>query len=201
MPRKVPRTLVCLFAAGLLSGSLLAAQEGAAQEGKLVREIPEPPRLEGLWEGVILYDPAQVELETTLEIARNAKGDLVGTIDLPSQRMKYHPLRDFRTDGSKVAFTFYRHSERRGPDSPFVFEGTLSPDGRVLEGIFTGFYNEEKGNDRVPFHFERIGEAGEERPELVKPALSTLSPSGEELREAFNRHVDAVRILILISPT
>lgn len=196
MPRKVPRTLVCLFAAGLLSGSLLSAQEG-----KVVREIPEPPRLEGLWEGVILYDPAQVELETTLEIARDAKGGLVGTIDLPSQRMKYHPLRDFRTDGPKVAFTFYRDSEKRGPNSPFVFEGTLSPDGRVLEGIFTGFYNEEKGNDRVPFRFERVGEAGDERPEPVKPALSTLSPSGEELREAFNRHVDAVRILILISPT
>lgn len=196
MPRKVSRTLVCLFAAGLLSESLLAAQEG-----KPVREIPEPPRLEGLWEGVILYDPAQIELETTLEIARDAKGGLVGTIDLPSQRMKYHPLRDFRTDGSKVAFTFYRDSEKRGPNSPFVFEGTLSPDGRILEGIFTGFYNEEKGNDRVPFRFERTGEAGDERAEPVKPALSTLSPSGEELREAINRDADAVRILILISPT
>ncbi len=201
MMRRTGRwAFVHLVAAGLLASSL-RADTGTAEEAKGGREIPEPARLEGLWEGVILYDRAQVELETTLEIARDAKGGLVGTIDLPSQRMKYHPLRDFRTDGSKVAFTFYRHSERRGPDSPFVFEGALSPDGKVLEGIFTGFYNEEKGNDRVPFRFERIGEAGDERAEPVKPALLTLSPSGEELREAFNRDADAVRILILISPT
>lgn len=197
MPRKECRLLACLAVAGLLAATLPLA----AREGTQVRPAPEPPRLDGLWEGVLLYDPAQVELEATVEIARDAQANLVGTIDLPSQRMKFHPLRDFRIEGSKVSFAFYRHSERRGPDSPFVFEGSLSPDGRVLEGIFTGFYNEEKGTDRVPFRFERIGEAGDERPEPVKPPLYTLSPSGEELREAFNRDADAVRLLILISPT
>ena len=165
------------------------------------REIAPPVRAEGLWQGIILYDPAQIELETTVEIARDAQGNLVGTIDLPSQRMQFHPLRDFKLDGRKVSFTFYRTSERRGPNSPFVFDGEISADGRVMAGTFTGFYNEEKGTDRVPFHFERTGEPGDDRPEPVHPAVIPLSPAYGELREAFNRDADAVRILILLSPT
>lgn len=182
----------------LLVAALPLAGEAPDQPA---REIDPPPRLEGLWEGVILYDPAQVELETTVEIARDGQGKLVGTIDLPTHQMKFHPLRDFRFDGRKAAFTFYRNSERRGPDSPFIFEGEISPDGRVLEGMFTGFYNEEKGNDRVPFRFERIGEPGDERPEPVRPSLLTLSPGGSELREAFNRDSGSIRLVMLLSPT
>jgi hypothetical protein len=177
----------------------LAAQE-APRSGE-TRAIQPPARIDGLWSGIILYDPAQVELETTVEIALDAQGKPGGTIDIPSQRMQYHPLRDFKVDGRKVSFTFYRSSERRGPSSPFVFDGEVSADGRVMEGIFTGFYNEEKGTDRVPFRFERIGEAGDELPEPARLPLFSLSPSGAELRDAFNRHADAVRILILISPT
>ena len=187
--RSVRRVLACLAVCALP----LAAQP--------VREISAPVRVEGLWDGIILYDPAQIEMETTVEIARDAEGKLVGTIDLPTQRMKYHELRDFKVDGRKVSFTFYRNSERRGPNSPFVFDGEISTDGRVMAGIFTGFYNEEKGNDRVPFRFERIGEPGDERPEPVHPPVISLSPSGSELRDAFNRDADAVRILILLSPT
>jgi hypothetical protein len=175
----------------------LAAQETP----KAAREIQAPARIDGLWSGIILYDPAQIELETTVEIALDAQGNPGGTIDLPSQRMKYHPLKDFKVDGRKVSFTFYRNSERRGPSSPFVFEGEISPDGRVMEGMFTGFYNEEKGTDRVPFRFDRIGEAGDEQMEPVHPPVIPLSPAYGELREAFNRDADAVRILILISPT
>jgi hypothetical protein len=190
------------FACLLLAGLPLAALAPEAPEDNLpVREIVPPARLEGLWEGVILYDPAQVELETTIEIARDAQANLVGTIDLLTHQMKYHPLRDFRLDGRKAAFTFYRNSERRGPNSPFTFEGEISPDGRVLEGMFTGFYNEEKGIDRVPFRFERIGEPGDERPEPVQPALLTLSPAGGELREAFNRDAGSIRLVMLLSPT
>jgi hypothetical protein len=187
--RTVWRVFICLAACALP----LAAQPA--------REIAPPVRVEGLWEGMILYDPAQVELETTVEIARDAQGKLVGTIDLPSQRMKYHELRDFKVDGRKVSFTFYRNSEKRGPNSPFVFDGEISADGRLMAGIFTGFYNEEKGTDRVPFSFERTGEPGDERPEPVAPPVIPLSPAYSELRDAFNRDADAVRILILISPT
>lgn len=172
-----------------------------AKEVKEAKEVTGPPRLEGLWQGIILYDPAQIELETTVEIAADPQGKLVGTIDLPSQRMQFYPLKDIHQDDSKISFTFFRDSEKRGPDSPFVFDGTISPDGRVLEGIFTGFYNEEKGNDRVPFRFERIGEAGDDRPVPVKPPLQALTGVGNELREAFNRDADGTRLILLLSPT
>ncbi len=185
-----------VFDAGQLRADVRRMVEGAK-----TREAAAPPRLDGLWQGTILYDPAQVELETTVEIAADPQGKLVGSIDLPSQRMQYHPLKDVRQDGSRISFTFYRDSEKRGPDSPFVFDGTISQDGRVLEGIFTGFYNEEKGDDRAPFRFERIGEAGDDRPEAVKPPLHTLTGSGDELREAFNRDAGGVRLILLLSPT
>ena len=188
--RSVRRVCACL--------AVVCALPLAAQEA---REIQAPVQVEGLWDGIILYDPAQVELETTVEIARDAQGKLVGTIDLPSQRMKFHELRDFKVDGRKVSFTFYRNSEKRGPNSPFVFDGELSADGRRMTGIFTGFYNEEKGTDRVPFSFERIGDPGDERAEPASPPVISLSPDYSELRDAFNRDADAVRILILISPT
>ncbi|HYN22191.1 MAG TPA: hypothetical protein VE078_14620 [Thermoanaerobaculia bacterium] len=202
MPKRFGSSwFACLLLAGLPLAALTPGAPEAPQDNLPVREIASVPRLEGLWEGVILYDPAQVELETTAEIARDAQGNLVGTIDLPTHQMKFHPLRDFRLDGRKAAFTFYRSSERRGPNSPFTFEGEISPDGRVLEGMFTGFYNEEKGIDRVPFRFERIGEPGDERPEIVQPALLTLSPAGGELREAFNRDAGSIRLVMLLSPT
>ena len=175
----------------------LAAQEVPREP----RQILPPARIDGLWSGIIDYDPAQLEMEATVEIALDAQGNPGGTIDLPTQRMKHHPLRDFKVDGRKVSFTFYRNSERRGPNSPFVFNGEISADGRVMEGIFIGFYNEETGIDRVPFRFERVGEAGDERPEPVHPPVIPLSPAYGELREAFNRDADAVRILILLSPT
>jgi hypothetical protein len=189
------QTLVLLVLLVLLAAPLTAAPP---------REIAGPPRLSGLWQGIILYDPAQIELETTVEIAADPQGKLVGTIDLPSQRMQYYPLKDIRQDGTKISFTFYRDSEKRGPNSPFVFDGTISADGRVLEGIFTGFYNEEKGNDRVPFRFERIGEAGDDRPAPVKPPLQVFSGAGDPgdpLREAFNRDAGGVRLILMLSPT
>ncbi len=159
------------------------------------------PRVDGLWEGVILYDPAQFEMETVAEIAHDAEGRLVGTIDIPSQQMKYYPLRDFQVDGAKVSFKFYKDSRRRGPNSPFLFEGELSPDGRTMQGMFTGFYHEEMGIDRVPFRLQRVGEAGDERPAQPQPPLHPLSAGSEELREAFNRDAGAIRLVMLLSPT
>ncbi|HEX5714698.1 MAG TPA: hypothetical protein VF179_00970 [Thermoanaerobaculia bacterium] len=186
---------------GWAAAWLLAASASAAPQAPQAATPVAPTRIDGLWEGAILYDPAQFEMETVVEIAYDAQGKLVGTIDIPSQQMKYYSLRDFQVDGTKISFKFYKDSRRRGPNSPFLFEGELSPDGRTMQGMFTGFYHEEMGIDRVPFRLQRVREAGDERPAEPEPPLHSLSARGEELRESFNRDVGGTRLVMLLSPT
>ena len=160
---------------------------------------PGGPGIEGLWQGVILYQPAEIELELTVEVARDAQGRLVGTIDLPTQRMQNWPLSAVEQDGARVHLQFRRDSEARGPNAPFDFDGELSAGGKALRGTFTGFYQGDR--NRFPFELERQGEAGLERPEPQHPPLHALAPAGDELAAAFNRDAASVRLVMLLSPT
>ncbi len=157
------------------------------------------PSLAGFWEGVILYQPAEIELEFAVEIAPDAGGRLVGTIDLPTQRMRHHPLSVVAQDGTRVHLQFRRDSEARGADAPFDFNGELAAAGGTLTGTFIGFYH--GGENQFPFRLERRGEPGMERPEPPAPPLHALSPAGDELIAAFNRDAGAVRLVMLLSPT
>lgn len=157
------------------------------------------PSVEGLWEGVILYQPAEVELELSIEVAKDAAGRLVGTIDLPTQRMQHYPLSLVEQDGARVHLQFRRDSEARGPDSPFDFHGELEDGGRALRGTFVGFYHNDR--NRFGFTLERRGEAGMDRPEPARPPLQPLAPAGDELAATFNRDAGAVRLVMLLSPT
>jgi hypothetical protein len=154
--------------------------------------------LVGFWEGVILYQPAEIELEFALEIAPDAQGRLVGTIDLPTQRMRHHPLSVVAQDGRRVHLQFRRDSEARGADAPFDFEGELGADG-TLAGTFVGFYH--NGKNRFPFRLERRGDPGMERPQPEAPPLHAMAPAGDELAATFNRDGEAVRLVMLLSPT
>lgn len=155
--------------------------------------------VEGLWQGVILYQHAEIELEFAVEIGRAASGGLVGTIDLPTQRMLHYPLSEIRQEGSRVFLQFRRDSEARGPNAPFDFHGELADGGRTLRGTFVGFIHE--GRNRFPFELTRLGGAGMARPEPPRPPLHGLSPGSEELAAAFDRDAGRVRLLMLLSPT
>jgi len=78
-------------------------------------------------------------------------------------------------------------------ESPF--KGEISADGATIEGEFI-----EGGRNHHSFVLKRIGEAGDPRPEPVLSELQPLSGAGE-LRDAFNAHRDAVRLVLLLSPT
>ncbi len=153
------------------------------------------PRIEGLWDGAIVFEPAELEFEITVEIGRDPSGELVGTIDQLAERMIYYPLDYVRIEGRKVAFEFHKDSERRGPDAPFPFHGELSEDGQRI----TGELMEARGN--IPFHLTRIGEPGSERRTVSGRPVTDLTEQSEELKAAFNRAAGDVRLVMLLSPT
>lgn len=176
--------------AAVLAAALAAAAAGAAAGAELA------PAVEGLWHGKIFYEPAAVELETTIEIGADAQGRLIGTLGMPSQHIEYLPVSAVEHAGRSLAVTFHWDSETRGPDAPFYFRGELSADGAVYAGEFTA-------SDVVkPFRLERLGPPGTPWPLVADPPpLADLSPSLVELRDAFNADPGAARLILLLSPT
>jgi pimeloyl-ACP methyl ester carboxylesterase len=154
------------------------------------------PSPEGLWKGTLVYKRAELEADILVDLARDAKGKWVGTIDVPNQRMKFYPLDNVRVDGSAVYFEFNRFAQRAQVMVETPITGTLAADGSTL----TADYFEGKKN-HLPVTFKRIGDAGGERPEPRLAEVHALSDSGEELRTLFNRDAGKTRLILLLSPT
>jgi hypothetical protein len=187
----IPRTSPAVRLAALAAALIVLGTPARAPAA----EVAPAPGPEGLWRGAILYDPGKTEIDVLVELAQAPDGRWVGTIDVLPMGLEYQPLEDIAVEGSRVTFWFNRDSPTAGRvESPF--EGELSADGSRLEGEFV-----EGGKNRHPFTLERIGEAGDPRPEPRIAELHPLSAGGDELREAFNRHQDAVRVVLLLSPT
>lgn len=157
------------------------------------------PRLDGLWDGFVIFHPAQIEHDFVVEIAASPEGRLSGTIDVPALHLKFHPLENIQRDGSKVSFDFGLVPGTPDPNNHFYFKGDLSADGKKIAGEFSG---RSTGQEvRSPFRLERTGEAGADRPQKVTRPLVVLSDSGDELKEAFNRDKGKLRLVLLLSPT
>lgn len=166
----------------------------AAQEEPTAEAGP-PPSPEGLWQGVIAYDPGRIEIDLVVELAQGPDGNWAGTIDILPHRIEYHPLENVSVEGSQVTFWFNRQSPTSGlVESPF--RGEISSDGSTITGEFV-----EGGVNHHAFELERIGDAGDPRPVAELSEVHPLSEGLAELRDAFNRHRDAVRVVLLLSPT
>lgn len=170
--------------------AILAALPAAA-----AAQAEPAPTAQGLWQGVIAYDPGKVEIDIVVELGQAPDGRWAGTIDVLPLGMEYYPLEDISVEGSEVTFWLNRESPTHGlVESPF--RGELSADGSTISGEFV-----EGGQNHHGFEIERIGEAGDPRPEPVLSEVHPLSGDLAELRDAFNRHRDAVRVVMLLSPT
>ena len=154
------------------------------------------PSAEGLWQGLIFYKRAEVEVDITVELAQGAQGEWVGTIDIPNQKLEYHPLENVQVNGRNVSFMLSRFSRHANATIVSPFQGKLAEDGKTIQGEFI-----EGGKNRMPFLLERKGAAGSERASPLAPPLNALSASGEELKAAFNRDADKSRLVLLLSPT
>jgi hypothetical protein len=184
---------ICLPAVLALA---LACRSAGAPAAAPAAPAAERPGAEGLWEGVLVYKPGELEADIVVELARKAEGGWVGTIDVPNQQIKYHPLENVSVEGSQVTFVFTRYSETAQMNVVSPITATVSEDGSTMRGEFL-----EGGKNRIPFTLERKGEAGSDRHEPPLGTLHVLSAGGEELKAAFNRDQGDVRLVMLLSPT
>lgn len=107
--------------------------------------LAQSPSASGHWEGAI-HIPNQ-ELAVVVDLAKNDKGEWMGTIDIPPQHTKGFPLSSVAVKGSSVAFVM-----KGAPGEP-TFEGNLSSDGQSISGNFT------QGGASLTFALKRTGDA------------------------------------------
>jgi hypothetical protein len=129
----------------------------------------------GHWEGTVQLpdDP----LEFSVDFTRGKSGEVVGTIDIPRERIEGLPLSTLSVDGTSIKFA-------ARADQPLT--GVLASDGRSMSGKY-----EILGFD-VPFKMTRTGDARVTGP-LTSPPIGkalegtwngVLSAGGGALRVA-----------------
>jgi hypothetical protein len=121
----------------------------------------------GHWEGSIQIPDREFAFE--VDLARNGKGELSGTMNTPAEHIEGLPLRVVLVDGRSVSFNARL-------DQPFT--GILSADGKSLSGEYT------LSGYALPFSMSRTGDA-----RMVAPARS--APIGKELEGTWNGVLDA----------
>jgi hypothetical protein len=146
-----------------------------------------PPALAGHWEGVILIRPAEFEVDVTLDVARRPDGGLAGELSYPAQGTRSYALEAVQATGAAVSF-----STTDDDKVTSSFTGTLAADGESIEGDLT------EGTSHFPFRLERRDSRGEAK--RLAP-VETVSADGSELKARFNADRDAVRLLLVLSPT
>lgn len=82
----------------------------------------------GSWYGAINLPAIDMDVSVTL---RQEDGVLAGTIDIPSQEIKAHPISILENGKDKISFNIPNM-----PGTP-TFNGTLSQDSRYIFGEFT----------------------------------------------------------------
>jgi hypothetical protein len=99
----------------------------------------------GHWEGGIQTPEGSLAIE--VDLAKNDKGDWIGTINIPPQNLRGFPLSGITVKGNSVVFAM------KGPPGDPRFEGTLDADAKSISGNFT------QGGANLTFSVKRTGEA------------------------------------------
>jgi uncharacterized protein len=100
----------------------------------------------GHWEGAVQAPGMTVTVE--VDLARNARGELIGTFGQPQQNLKGLPLSNVSVDGTSVTFQVGTVAGER------TFRGTLGADGKSLSGEYAS-----PVVGTVPFNLVRTGDA------------------------------------------
>jgi hypothetical protein len=130
------RTVMRVLVGSLLSAVLLVASQA------LLAQAVDPS---GHWEGAVQM--AGQELRVEFDLAKNAKGELVGTFSQPLQGVKGLPLSSLSVEGRSVRFAL-----KAGPDVS-TFVAALSADGKTLAG------DASQRGESAPFSLTRTGDA------------------------------------------
>jgi hypothetical protein len=130
----------------------------------------------GHWEGTIRLP--KHELAITIDIAKNEKGEWIGSADSPSQKLSGVPLANITVVGESLAFGL------AGVQEKTVFHGLISADGKSITGGFA------QGGSTYPFQLKRTGDADVQLPprssritkELEGSWAGALEAAGKKLR-------------------
>jgi hypothetical protein len=134
------------------------------------------PGLSAHWEGALQVPEKEKEVHLSLDLAKNAKGEWIGSVSLPNAHIQDAPVVGLSVQDGGVRFELgVAHAS---------FEGKLSADGSVLAGTAS---SDEGG---APFQLKRAGSANVKVPaastELSKSFEGawegTLDVSGQKLR-------------------
>lgn len=139
------------------------------------------PPAAGHWEGAIQAPGQEIKIQVDLQ----RTGDKwEGAIAIPAQNLAGFPLSDVSTTGDKVSFAM-----KGIPGTP-QFSGTVSKDGKSIEGEFT------QGGGTVPFAVTRTGEA------KIEPAPKS-TPITKELEGTWQGALDVngtiLRLVVKLS--
>ncbi len=110
----------------------------------------------GHWEGTVQASGAEVmEVSIEVDLAKNAKGELIGALNTPSLNLKGLPLSNFALDGNSISF------QVKGKPGEHAFKGALSADGKSISGDYM------QGGHTLPFTLTRTGDAKFEAPAKI----------------------------------
>jgi hypothetical protein len=122
----------------------------------------------GHWEGAVRAPGKPVTIE--VDLARNARGELIGTLGNPSEGEKGLPLATVVVAGREVHFAV---NARSGGGS---FRATLRDDGQAMSGDFTLAKGSEGGEGMaMPFQLTRTGAPRIARPPRSPPISKRLA--------------------------
>ena len=148
----LPRRTLLLMALCLLSSSAVRAQQAADPTGH--------------WEGTIQAPGMAIGFE--IDFAKNDKGVLAGTVNLPGERIKGLPLTKVAIEGRSIAF----HARSDQP-----MRGELSADGKTIAGDYLA-----QGNT-LPFTMIRTGESKMAAPPKSAPISKQLEGTWQGVLE------------------
>jgi hypothetical protein len=135
----------------------------------------------GHWEGVIQAPEMSIPFE--VDFMRNAKGEIIGTINLPAERIAGLPIANVKVDGATVSF----HVRA---DQPLT--GTISADGTSITG------NMAASGGTAPFTMTRTGAA------RIEPHVSN-KPVGKALegtwRGTLQSRMGSMKLVLEIANT
>jgi len=115
------------------------------------------PDVTGHWEGIIHAPEMAVNFE--VDFARDRKGVLVGTVNLPAERIRHLPLTKVAVSGSSITF-------QARSDQPLT--GVVAADGKTITGDMSAM------GGTAPFTLTRAGEAQVDAPARNAPVGKAL---------------------------
>jgi len=137
----------------------------------LMAQAPAKPldQWAGHWEGTVQIP--NMELKIEIDLAKNGKGEFVGTFGSLTRNIKGLPLSTVAVDGRSV------HLILKAGNEVSTFVGELSADGQSIAG------DASQGGESVPFYLKRTGDA-------VIAAAPKSPPIKRELEGTWNGTLD-----------